>query len=318
MRGMRFGAVVMLIFWEVLFCSVAISQEVDSVVRPSSLREGKRIFAKEEKHFAERVLEDLSESEGGSNEHVFLAVHERNFVLPLSYNTTPNESVSSVDNPDRLEIKFQFSAKVRLPEEAVSLVSEQLNRHIGIWFAYTNTSFWQAYNGDESSPFRETNHSPELFIDSLRKFEFFGVTNSLLRVGAVHQSNGKGGELSRSWNRVYAVAELAKDGLKFGIKPWYRIPETHDEGGSERDDNPDIHKYVGYGEMYLSYSYRCQEFSTMFRNNLRSENRSGIRVEYSPYSCSSMSPYFEYFYGYGESLIDHDQTMNRISLGFSF
>jgi phospholipase A1 len=48
----------------------------------------------------------------------------------------------------------------------------------------------------------------------------------------VHQSNGRGGSLSRSWNRLFANFVAERGNLALSLNPWYRIPEEDD------DDNP--------------------------------------------------------------------------------
>ena len=72
-----------------------------------------------------------------------------------------------------------------------------------------------------------------------------------LVLGFAHQSNGRTQPLSRSWNRVYANFVFEYEDLYFSVKPWYRIPERDktDPLDARGDDNPDIHRYLGYGEM---------------------------------------------------------------------
>ena len=97
---------------------------------------------------------------------------------------------------DKKEIKFQLSIKFPIAE---NLIGKRDSLH----FAYTHLSFWQAYDQDGSSPFRETVHEPEVFMSFESDWEFLGLDNRIVQFGIVHQSNGRDGELSRSWNRVY-------------------------------------------------------------------------------------------------------------------
>jgi phospholipase A1 len=87
-----------------------------------------------------------------------------------------------------------------------------------LYFAYTNRSFWQLYN-ENSAPFRETNHEPEIFLLMPTDWELFGFKNSFINLGFVHQSNGRGGTLSRSWNRIYASFLFEKDDFLLVFKP---------------------------------------------------------------------------------------------------
>jgi phospholipase A1 len=61
----------------------------------------------------------------------------------------------------------------------------------------------------------------------------------------------------------------------------------------------------------------------MLRNNLRSENLGAVQLDWSvPLSTiheslgKKISLYVQYFNGYGESLLDYNTGINRISAGF--
>jgi len=129
-----------------------------------------------------------------------------------------------------------------------------------IFAAYTNTSWWQAYNSDVSAPFRETNHEPELFMNFNNDWKILGLTNRLNGIGIVHQSNGRSEPLSRSWNRIYANFVFERGGLGLSLKPWYRIKEDE-----ETDNNPDITDYLGYGEVKVAYKTGKQTLTAMGR-----------------------------------------------------
>lgn len=65
------------------------------------------------------------------------------------------------------------------------------------------------------------------FIDLplyLKDYEFFNN----LRVGILHESNGKGDEnlQSRSWNRIYVSTAILYNKFLFVPRLWYRIPEN--------------------------------------------------------------------------------------------
>ena len=121
-----------------------------------------------------------------------LTPHKPNYILPISYNGTPNNAPVDTTNEgelDSLEVKFQFSVKFPIIE---NLFGEQGS----LQFAYTNLSFWQAYNDRASYRFRETVHEPEVFLVFESDGNFFGMDNRLIQMGLVHQSNGQSGNRS--------------------------------------------------------------------------------------------------------------------------
>lgn len=244
-----------------------------------------------------------------------LTPHRPNYLLPAVYTAHPNSSAFSNENADlqNTELQFQLSLKVLVWENMLGD-----NGHLS--FAYTNHSFWQAYNREISAAFRETNHEPELIFSLENDLELLGMHNSANQLILNHQSNGRGGELSRSWNRVMLNSIWEKDNFAFSLKPWYRIPEDRKKSPTDTDgdDNPDIEKYLGHFEWLGVYQSRSgQLLSLMLRNNLREDNRGAMELTYSfPLGHTRLKGYLKYFNGYGESLIDYDHRIQSIGLGF--
>jgi phospholipase A1 len=244
-----------------------------------------------------------------------LMAHKPSYLLIASYNsngydTVPwREELSDSDFKDWEDIEAQFQLSVKFP-----LLVNLFDNTFDIYAAYTNRSFWQIYYED-SAPFRETNHEPEMWVQFNPNWEIFGVKNTWNSFGINHQSNGRGGGLSRSWNRLFAWITFEKGSLAFSFKPWYRLPED-----SENDDNPDITDYLGHFEFSTSYKWRDHVFSLMSRNNLESGFTKGaVELSWSfplgdwPY----LKGYVQYFNGYGRSLIDYNQRANVIGAGIS-
>lgn len=236
-----------------------------------------------------------------------------NFILPVTYNHSGYNSdlhKQQLNDPDfefdDVESQFQLSIKTPL---AVNLFDQGISLYTG----YTHRSFWQVYNTEESSPFRETNHEPEIWLQTTKSTRFFDFNNRINTFGISHQSNGRGDVLSRSWNRVYVSSVFERESLVFGIKIWSRINES-----PEKDDNPDITDYMGHGEFRLIYKSNRHTLSLMSRNNLESGFDKGA-VEFGwsfPIAQrKDIKGYMQLFSGYGESLIDYDQNTNRIGFG---
>ncbi len=243
-----------------------------------------------------------------------LMAHKPNYFLLGAYNSSGyssvdhNETYQESADWDNIEGQFQLSVKFPL---LVGFFDDTFD----IYGAYTNRSFWQVYNTEQSSPFRETNHEPELWVQFHPNWELFGFTNAWNSFGVVHQSNGRSAALSRSWNRVYGWFTMQRGNLAFSFKPWYRIPED-----DEKDNNPDIEDFLGHFELSATYKYGENVISMMSRNNLESSfSKGGLELTWSfpLFDWPFMKGYARYYTGYGESLVDYDQYSNTIGFGMS-
>ncbi len=236
--------------------------------------------------------------------------HKPNYILPITYNKKPNNApldTSTEDELDRYEVKFQFSMKYPLIE---NMFGEQGSLQL----AYTNLSFWQAYNENASSPFRETDHEPEVFFIFPNEWTFMRWNNRLIQLGLVHQSNGRSGEQSRSWNRFYADFIFQYGNCYLSLKPWYQLGGA----GSGKLENPDIENYMGHGEARMAYVRRDHTVSIMLRNNFHSPNYGAFEFNWSFSMTRRVKWFMQYFEGYGESLIDYNARVNRVGVGIAF
>lgn len=264
---------------------------------------------------AKGVVEKRMALERYSRDNPFvLTPHRPNYLLPFVYTDHPNNA--SFDGSEKLqhsEVQFQLSVKVLI---ATDLIGD--NGHL--FFAYTNRSFWQAYNRELSSPFRETDHEPELILSFNNDWQAGGLRNSANQLILNHQSNGRSSAISRGWNRIMLNSVWEHDSFALSFMPWYRIPEEkkHSPDESGGDDNPDIEKYLGHFELRGMYQVEHgQTLSLMLRNNLRSDNRGAVEAAYSfPIGDTRLRGYLKYFNGYGESLIDYNAHIQSFGVGF--
>ncbi|MCO7224921.1 phospholipase A [Pleionea sp. CnH1-48] len=243
-----------------------------------------------------------------------LIPHKINYILPLTYQSDPNQSLYEDSNTLLMhtEVKFQVSFKV--PVTRQTLFEDNGYLHFG----YTSTSVWQAFNTDESSPFRDTNHEPEVMLSFTTDAEWLGATVPLITFGLSHQSNGRDGEFSRSWNRLYMSAILEYEDIYIHFKPWWRLPERAKENPQDvtGDDNPDIDDFYGYFELGVFRRISNNELSLLLRNNLRSDNKGAIELNYSYPFSSKVRGYVQLFHGYGETLLDYNHKNTRLGIGF--
>ena len=132
-----------------------------------------------------------------------------------------------------------------------------------------------------------------------------------------HQSNGQGGSLSRSWNRLIgeAAAEYKSRGHSM-YTPWTRVFDS----SGERDDNPDIEDYVGRGELSVSWRRRGHVVTGTARHSLRGDERSrgSMRLDWAFPLAGSLNGHVQLFSGYGLNLIDYNHRQTTIGIGVSF
>jgi phospholipase A1 len=250
---------------------------------------------------------DLDES--GERGRFTLIPHRDNYLMPLTHNGGQDQPANgaeySVRKPDEQEVKYQISLKTKIWQDV-------LGQKLDLWFAYTQQSYWQLYNIDESAPFRETNYEPELLLNFRPGLQLLGIDVRIFNLGFNHQSNGRSQPLSRSWNRLVANLGLEKGPFTLVLKGWYRIPESRSD-----DDNRDIDDYLGPGEIQGYYRWHDHRLGLMLRNNFHSgDNRGALQFDWSFPVMEKVGLYLQYFIGYGENLLDYDQHGNRIGIGF--
>ncbi len=238
-----------------------------------------------------------------------ITFHRANYGLMFSYNDNPNPApLQEVDPAKTLvkpEVVFQLSFKARLWRDI-------FGRDVCLWAAYTQRSFWQLYNFDDSSPFRETDYEPELLLNFGTRYRILGFDGRFVQIGFNHQSNGQSEPLSRSWNRLVASAGIERGRLSLLLKGWIRFRDP-------LDDNPGLTHYMGPGELWAYYFIKRHRLGIMVRDNLNfRENRGAVQVEWSFPMFAMVAGYVQYFLGYGESLLDYDHRIHRVGIGFVF
>lgn len=234
-----------------------------------------------------------------------LSSYRRNYVLLGSYNATPNTDIWNLDHPEQpinnTEVKLQLSFKALVARGILGA---------DLWAAYTQQSWWQLY-AEQSAPFRETNYEPEAMLRWDTHMTGLGYTVRALTLGFNHESNGRSGEFSRSWNRLMATTVIDKGNLVLVPRLWWRLPEPDDE-----DDNPDIDDYLGVGDLAVAYKWDEQLFTATFKGaQRRDKNHYGVQLDWTFPMGGRFKGYVQYYNGYGESMIDYNHRNHRIGFG---
>ena len=237
------------------------------------------------------------------------------YLLPAFWSSDPNgrpftedpaAPLADAEDLDAIEAKFQISFKTKALENIFGDNGD-------LWMGYTQSSRWQVYNTEQSSPFRETNYEPELLLVFRNNYSLLGWKGRMAAVGINHQSNGRGEPLSRSWNRLMFNVGLDRENWALTLRPWVRIDDGSD------DDNPDIEDYMGRGDLTLVHTRDGHVYSLIARHSLRGGDRSHGALEFDwgfPIS-NQLRGHVQAFHGYGESMIDYNHKATYVGLGIS-
>jgi len=231
-----------------------------------------------------------------------LKAYKENYLLPFSYRYHSNYVYNGTHDSKDIETEYQVSVRYDFSANLLGL-GEIYS------FGYTQRSWWQVYA--KSAFFRESNYQPELFV-KIPTYKF--LDRSILKgfkLSAIHESNGRGGEYERSWNKLSLSTFLQYKNLISEFEFWYRLPDNIDY-------NPDIEDYLGYGQLKLIIPYDENLFKVRLRanNNL---HKGSLELTYTtPIPTRDDNDLFFFiktFNGYGESLIDYNHYVNKISIG---
>lgn len=255
---------------------------------------------------------DLDHKDGDDN--FTIRPYRANYLLPAVHQFRRNTMPHSPSQPATLlydgemkktEAQFQISLKTRLWNDV-------LGTPLDLWLGYTQKSYWQVYNSEWSSPFRESDYEPELMATLPVQANLLGVRLRMLGAGVVHQSNGQTDPLSRSWNRAYLMAGIERGDWTAVLRGWYRL-----KGKASSDDNPDINKYMGYGDLWMHYQLGEYSLAAMGRLNVAT-GYGAAQLEMTFPLSGYLQGYIRYFDGYGENLLDYNHHNRSIGVGIVF
>jgi outer membrane phospholipase A len=209
-----------------------------------------------------------------------------------------------------LNAKFQISLRYQLFDGNGRLAT-RLPWIDDFYVSFSQTSLWDL--SEESKPFTDSSYRPRLFFAD---YNLTSLLDGQLRVGVEtgfgHESNGKEGEDSRSFNMAYVRPTLTfgdPEGLRF-----YLAPLIHNYIAD--DDNPDLEDYRGYVDWLFGLGSKGGlDFWATLRKGERS-NFGSAELNFS-YPLSKLSGgdlsgwlTLQYFGGYGESLIHYREKLD--------
>ena len=248
--------------------------------------------------------EDRIKHENSIEENPYaMAFFKPTYILPYYHTFNPDTAIYQYDTPNNQKVKaneFKAQLSFKMP-----LLKNILNRdELNLSAAYTQVSYWQVYAS--SQYFRETNYEPELFLSSPLTPLLFGA------IGINHQSNGRGGQKERSWNRAYTDFTFAKNDWVVDLKIWALLFKRQ----TSDIHNKDIVDYMGHEELMGAYRFGKNTFSITLRNLLHF-HQGATTVAWSHEFAPRVNIYLQLFSGYGQSLIEYNHRTNSAGIGIA-
>lgn len=215
---------------------------------------------------------------------------------------------------DGYSARFQLSLKYRLFDQSAGLGQDR-PWLAGFYFGYTQNSLWDL--SQQSKPFRDTSYRPSLFW----KWEHADNQTWIdsVRLGVEHESNGGGGERSRSINIVFMRTDWR----------WSYADDSHFEftpkfySYFEKSDNPDIARYRGNVDWRVRYDSGHNWIGTAvarvgsagYGSLLLDMSRRIRDLRFGPVGGYL---HFQYFNGYGEDILDYNLRRRwQLRVGFA-
>lgn len=175
------------------------------------------------------------------------------------------------------------------------------------YLTYTQKSFWDVFA--KSSPFRETNYNPGLGLGKYLIYDNKLVGAAFVQIK--HESNGRDGDNSRSWNYLSLS-------MKYYFNPRLNISGEFWIPYVDGRNNKDLLNYKGLG--FLSINYTSNKHKWWLAadvnpikgiGNFNTTLTAAFRIS----ERSNQYIYARFFQGYGESLIDYNKYAMNIRIG---
>ena len=206
--------------------------------------------------------------------------------------------IPTIHNTD---VKFQISFQQRLTKSV-------LPGHTYLYLFYTQKALWNIL--ERSLPFHDLNFNPGIGISKhiILKNRLVGKATLMVE----HESNGRDGISSRSWNKISIAAEAyIAPQLMAHAKFWIPIIDGQ--------NNRDILKYCGIsqaGFQAISNDNKWVLDMTLVKRkgwnlNFNTIVQLGYRINHN----SNQFIMLQYYNGYGETMLDYNQYHSRIRFG---
>ena len=212
--------------------------------------------------------------------------------------------VPGIPNAYNSDVKFQISFAIRLTNAVLPWNSF-------LFLSYTQKTFWNVFQ--ESLPMGDINFNPAIgwtkpFFNHNR---YVGKLSLILE----HESNGRDGEASRSWNRVsVAGSAMIDQWLMVHAKFWIPIIDS--------GNNKDITKYAGIYQAGVVITPPDKKFSVgvtwVKRGNFKLDFNTIWEFSWLISKKTNINLFAQYYNGYGEDLLHYNQFRSMLRVGLVF
>lgn len=203
-------------------------------------------------------------------------------------------------NSSTADAKFQISFRQLLTRSVLPFKTF-------LFLTYTQKSFWNVY--EESSPFSDNNYNPGLGLG-----RYFLRDNHLignLFVQIAHESNGRSGEESRSWNYAKLAGKyFYNPNVSLAAEIW--IPYV--DGGK----NKNLIDYKGLGQVTVNYLTTNNLFWASCIINPRKKignTNITLALGYKLSARANQYLFAQFENGYAESLLKYNQFQSHVRIG---
>lgn len=201
-------------------------------------------------------------------------------------------------------VKFQISIQQKLTRSTLPWGTY-------LYLFYTQKVFWNVL--ENSLPMTDLNFNPGIGLAKPLFSSTDGRYLGKLAFVIEHESNGRDGEASRSWNRVTFSAALVLDrNLMVHAKLWIPIVDGQ--------NNRDILKYNGIYQGGLQVMSNNRRFgaSVLLTKRLKAnvfDFNTTIELKYRFFKNDNQYFFAQFYNGYGEGLLDYNKFHSQLRIG---
>lgn len=198
-------------------------------------------------------------------------------------------------------IKFQLSIAQKLTRSTLPLGTY-------LYLFFTEKVFWNVL--ENSMPMTDLNFNPGIGLTKplFVKNNFIGKVSFILE----HESNGRDGVASRSWNKVSLAGSVMID-PNFFVHAKFWIPIV------DGMQNKDILDYSGIYQIGSSFSLPNRRFGVSVnlvkRRGWKLNYNTTLELNYRIFKRDNQYLFLQYYNGYGEGLLAYKEFHSELRVG---